>query len=237
MLARITVTWYWCMIRWSVCFFLLTPLIHKHKAGYSTRGRAWGGPAERPQIRPKNLEFWITSMVPGLESSHQFKYSVVGREVCWKTRSDTRSMQAAENYFRVLSKFPQDVISRSSFVSVYNCRESLHVEWAVLGACMWYRYLWLWLYSVCLSLRGLTPPWNQWTKTNTTTDSAFPTKCLWYDIWWFRWIFYGSLQTHMFCKNMGWEYIKLKITHWDLRYNSYQHPCDLMVKPFELQPK
>ena len=29
----------------------------------------------------------------------------------------------------------------------------------------------------------------------------------------------------------------MKIIHWDLRYNAYQHPCDLMVKPFELQPK
>ena len=29
----------------------------------------------------------------------------------------------------------------------------------------------------------------------------------------------------------------LNIIHWDLRYNAYQHPCDLMVKPFESQPK
>ena len=28
-----------------------------------------------------------------------------------------------------------------------------------------------------------------------------------------------------------------KIIHWDLPYNAYQHPCDLMVKPFEWQPK
>ena len=27
--------------------------------------------------------------------------------------------------------------------------------------------------------------------------------------------------------------LNLKIIHWDLRYNAYQHPCDLIVKPFE----
>ena len=31
--------------------------------------------------------------------------------------------------------------------------------------------------------------------------------------------------------------LSLKIIHWDLRYNAYQHPCDLMVKPFQWQPK
>ena len=32
-------------------------------------------------------------------------------------------------------------------------------------------------------------------------------------------------------------WINLKIIHWDLRYNACQHPCDLMVKPFEWQSK
>ena len=27
--------------------------------------------------------------------------------------------------------------------------------------------------------------------------------------------------------------LNLMIIHWDRRYNAYQHPCDLMVKPFE----
>ena len=31
--------------------------------------------------------------------------------------------------------------------------------------------------------------------------------------------------------------LNLKIIHWNLRYNANQHPCDLMVKPFEWQPK
>ena len=31
--------------------------------------------------------------------------------------------------------------------------------------------------------------------------------------------------------------LNLKIIHWDLCYNIYQHPCDLMIKPFEWQPK
>ena len=31
--------------------------------------------------------------------------------------------------------------------------------------------------------------------------------------------------------------LSFMILHWDLRYDAYQHPCDLMVKPFEWQPK
>ena len=41
------------------------------------------------------------------------------------------------------------------------------------------------------------------------------------------------------CKRNGFAEIWIdstldfKIIHWDLRYNSYQHPCNFMVKPFE----
>ena len=46
--------------------------------------------------------------------------------------SDTRPMQGCGSHFRVFSHYPQDIISRLSFVSIYNCR-----EWAVeIGACM-----------------------------------------------------------------------------------------------------
>ena len=52
--------------------------------------------------------------------------------------------RAAGSHSHVFSKY---IISRLSFGSVYNCRKSSHVEWAVeIAACMRYRYLWLWLH-------------------------------------------------------------------------------------------
>ena len=60
------------------------------------------------------------------------------------------SCRTVESHFHVFSKYSQCAISRLSFISVYNCRESQHVEWAVIAPCMWYRH-------ACLCSHWISP--------------------------------------------------------------------------------
>ena len=122
---------------------------------------------ERPQIRLKSP--WL-DLLKNVNDSEVRKLAVNPNSVSSAGKRHRRfcqtigpcSLRVAGSHFLVLIKYPQDIISRLLFVGVYNCRESWHVKWAVeIGACMWYRHLWLWLHTVCLSRWGLTPVLNQ----------------------------------------------------------------------------
>ena len=115
--------------------------------------------------------------------------------------SDTRSMQGCRNHFRVFSKYPQDIISPVSFVSVYNCQESY----------------WMGSRDRCMHMIQIL-------MIDMIYDDSGE-------------YFMDPCKRNCFAEIGVDNTLNLKIIHWDLRYNIYQHPCDLMVKPFEWQPK
>ena len=139
--------------------------------------------------------------------------------------------RAAGSHFRVFSEYPEDIISRLLFVSVNNCRESQHVEWALeLGACIWYRNLWLWLHCVWLSqcwinLHKFHSPHAQLTRWRFLPFRLSVGDMIYGDL--------GEYFTNCFAEIRVDRTSNLKLMHWDLCYSVYQHPCGFMVKPFE----
>ena len=107
----------------------------------------------------------------------------------------------------------------------------------------WYRYLWVWLHCVCLSLWGLTPVLNQSTFHSPQTQ---PTQR--------RILLFQLSASDMLYDDLG-EYftdpckrncfveiwvestLNRKVVHWDLCYSAYQHPCDLKGKSFWMTTK
>ena len=120
--------------------------------------------------------------------------------------------RAAGSHFRVFSKYPQDIISRLSFVSV-------HSE-ASLQCCINRR-------NFHSSQTQLTPrrilPFRLSVGDMINDDSGE--------------YLTGPYKRNRFAEIRVASTLNLKITQWDLRYNAYQHPCDSLVKPFEWQPK
>ena len=99
--------------------------IHIHKTSYPTRRRACSGCVEWQQIKPKSaeLDLWKNANESGVTKSviNPNSVSSAGKRPGSQILGPCR---AGGSRFRVFSKYPQDIISRLSFVSVYNCRES-----------------------------------------------------------------------------------------------------------------
>ena len=93
---------------------------------------ACGGRVERPRIRPKSpgLDLLKNLNNPGVR-----KLAIISNSVSSAGKRPGRVFQDASmqmtrcpsravgSHFRVFSKYPKDIISRLSFISVYNCRE------------------------------------------------------------------------------------------------------------------
>ena len=106
-------------------YFSAHPLMHIHvyKTSYPTRRRACGGRAERQQIRPKSPGL---DLLKNVNDSGVRKLAINSNSVSSAGKCPGRLCQklgpctAAGSHFRVFSKYLQDIISRLSFVSVYD---------------------------------------------------------------------------------------------------------------------
>ena len=82
-------------------------------------------------------------------------------------------------------------------------------------------------------MRGFTPmpnqsTWVSFTTATTIGDMTYDDLCEYCT---------DPCKRNCFAEIWVESTLNLKIIHWDLRYNAYQHPDDFMGKPCEWQPK